>query len=464
MPFLIAQYGGELATAAADPDIGPDGISITAISRALPDPHAIEYDPAGGTEPDPADPGQTRPKTRPVVYDDSLGNMLLQGTISEDMAKQFATKAQAHRITFSYTLDSGSGDSDGSDGADYSDVGDERTATLDITATNAVTQAYRTLTSYDSGDTVPAGLAASYLGTLNQLQWAGTVVLEDSLPGATAAAGLGDVLNIAGSEQAAWAAMKALIVREEVQASTGRTTLTFGPAAHLSPTEMLARLRTVRPGGRGGRASLGALSTDRSSERSSGAPSDAHTIGGGSHFPTRVATPVPLGAGDAAPMPFDVVAPDDAGETGTVYGQVNTYSLFLPSEASTDTMDVTGLGEDVALSAGLLFYLQVDASNDGTKIDEVSVVHNTAGFDDKRITYGGSGTQADPYVWDQSFFPLAQVYACNGKATHGGTIFQSGDGKTSVEVVNLCSSHLGAIGVIVDGVVAMGVVKTAASF
>lgn len=166
--------------------------------------------------------------------------------------------------------------------------------------------------------------------------------------------------------------------------------------------------------------------------------------------------------GTTVQMPFDLVAPDDPGEDGEVRGQINVNSLFLLSEFSTDDITVTGIGEDFPLEAGMYVYLQVDANENGLDIDEVSIVHDTDGFGDQRITVASDD---DGLLWDQSFYPLAQVFEnTNGKPAHGGTIFTSGDGNNTLEVVNLCSSHLGAMGTVYNGVLVQGVVKTAVTF
>ena len=176
------------------------------------------------------------------------------------------------------------------------------------------------------------------------------------------------------------------------------------------------------------------------------------------------APPAPPSAATAAlDFPFDVIAPDNPGDSqsSAVYAQVNVQSLFALNEYSTDDITVANIGVDFALQAGMYVYLQVDTAN-GIDINEVSVVWNTIGFGDDRIKIASGG---DSYLWDQSFLPLAQVFEnTDGEPAHGGTIFASGDGKNTLEVVNLCSSHLGAVGTIVDGVLAQAVIKTAVAF
>ncbi len=60
-----------------------------------------------------------------------------------------------------------------------------------------------------------------------------------------------------------------------MEAATGRTTLAFGPARHLSPQDLVARLQTTRPGGTGGRQGIGVMATEASEQRTSGRPAGA---------------------------------------------------------------------------------------------------------------------------------------------------------------------------------------------
>ena len=74
------------------------------------------------------------------------------------------------------------------------------------------------------------GLAAGFLEALAAVPYSGSVVLVERAGdlGATGA-GLGSVLNLAGSGAAEWAGMRALVVEEEVRVAAGRTVLRFGP-------------------------------------------------------------------------------------------------------------------------------------------------------------------------------------------------------------------------------------------
>ena len=98
------------------------------------------------------------------------------------------------------------------------------------------------------------GLAAGFLAALSTLPYSGSIVLTEAAGalGATGA-GLGSIVNLAGSGAAAdWATMRALVVEEEVRVATGTSVLRFGPAGGMEQGEdaggVSAALRVTRPG------------------------------------------------------------------------------------------------------------------------------------------------------------------------------------------------------------------------
>ena len=293
LPYLSARYA-PLAIAAADPNITPDGITFTSCTRGLSDPGLQDFDPGTGEY------------GAQAGYNAALGNELVAGAVTDWMVSQYNVTTQAQRLIFKWTE---------SDAA-----GEEKQAAIDIIATDAVGQTYATLSSYNAGDVVPTGLAASYLATVSRLQWSGTVELAEQAAGATApAAALGSVLNLAGSANAAWATMNALIVGEETRAATGRTTLTVGPATHLSPQDLVARLQLTRPGGLGGRQSNGARGTHHSDARTSGSSGRDNAVPGATAHPKQNGTSVPGSA--ASPAPLSPYKLDDT-HVGITYGTV----------------------------------------------------------------------------------------------------------------------------------------------
>ena len=98
------------------------------------------------------------------------------------------------------------------------------------------------------------GLAAGFLAALSALPYSGSIVLTEGAagPGATGG-GIGSVANLAGNGAAAeWAAMRALVIEEEVRAATGTTVWRFGLAGAGEEGKdcggLSAVLRVTRPG------------------------------------------------------------------------------------------------------------------------------------------------------------------------------------------------------------------------
>ncbi|MBE7189917.1 MAG: hypothetical protein INR67_16635, partial [Jatrophihabitans endophyticus] len=249
LPGYLQLKDPALATLLGDGTVAR--LDVTACTRRPTDPAAVE--------PDPAFAG----RTRAVAQDLSLANELVQGAITPWMISRYAVRAQQHTLDYQFTYTT-------TDGATHGPFG----RSVNLTATNAALPFYSTLAAQVPGDVPPAGLAANYLAALAALQWSGSVVVEEPAAGP----GLGCVVNVVGSKNADWTAMNAPVVEETVEAATGRTTLVFGPARHLGPQDLVARLQTTRPGGTGGRQGVGALATAASSQRTSGRPADANAM------------------------------------------------------------------------------------------------------------------------------------------------------------------------------------------
>jgi hypothetical protein len=104
-----------------------------------------------------------------------------------------------------------------------------------VTLTNGVTGPYSTIASSESGEEIPAGMAQGIYEGLAVLQYQGTFsVVERECE---TAVWPGDTLNITNG-RAEWATMKALVQRVTKDYGTGRTTITLGPAAHLSAGDL----------------------------------------------------------------------------------------------------------------------------------------------------------------------------------------------------------------------------------
>lgn len=112
-----------------------------------------------------------------------------------------------------------------------------------VTATDAVTTKYKRLESFVAGEPRPVGLAAALLASCSALQYEGHIVLDQD----ECASGLqpGTVLNLTGGRPE-WASMRALVQQVAEDIDAGRTSVVFGPAAHLGVADLVTLLRALR--------------------------------------------------------------------------------------------------------------------------------------------------------------------------------------------------------------------------
>jgi hypothetical protein len=93
------------------------------------------------------------------------------------------------------------------------------------------------------GEPIPFGLARRIFAIESIPQYQGTYTLvESEISGAI---GVGNVLNISGG-RAEWATMNAQVQRVSYDFTTGKTTISFGPAMHLGAGDLIERLRAQR--------------------------------------------------------------------------------------------------------------------------------------------------------------------------------------------------------------------------
>ncbi len=104
-----------------------------------------------------------------------------------------------------------------------------------ITVTNGANGPYSTTLAAEEGDPIPANLSASLYNALAALQYQGAISIVQ--PEITSEIGIGNVLNLTGG-RAEWATMRALVQQITRNYGTGRTTITIGPAAHLSAADL----------------------------------------------------------------------------------------------------------------------------------------------------------------------------------------------------------------------------------
>ncbi len=116
--------------------------------------------------------------------------------------------------------------------------------TYKFIATNLTSKTYSRTDSFDAGEAVPAGIAQAFYNAVNPLQYEGRVVLIESEVGGSI--GMGNVLNLTGGNVSAWTTMRAVIQGILEDVDSGTTTVSFGPAAHLGPADLIEMLRVNR--------------------------------------------------------------------------------------------------------------------------------------------------------------------------------------------------------------------------
>ncbi len=242
-PALIPQLIGlsaVLAVDAADPAITVAGIAITNVNRE------IVRDTTGGG-------GSAH--SRAILV---LPNALTSGQITDWMVADYDLSTQIQKLTFTYTLTRGGV------------PGLPQQGSITLTATDADSGLYTTLTTFQPGDTAPTGQAAAFLAALAGLQYSGSVVLVEPEAGGVPGAALGGVINLAGGGRGSggeWAAMRATVIEEIVSVADGTTTLTLGPAGELGVATLTAALKTA-----GTASGTAALGTASSASRTTGVP------------------------------------------------------------------------------------------------------------------------------------------------------------------------------------------------
>ncbi len=171
---------------------------------------------------------------------------LVSGSIAEWMVGT-RTNLQDIRARASYTPP----------GEGAAPVVDEPMA-LRIQGSNAQSRVYATTGSFDPAEPMPTGLAAALLSSISALQYEGRISLVESE--AAAISYLPCKVNIDGG-RTEWASMAAQVYRVSYDLDSGRTSIDFGPAAHLAAGDLFQLFRNVRtriPGSGSMRASSAA--------------------------------------------------------------------------------------------------------------------------------------------------------------------------------------------------------------
>lgn len=121
--------------------------------------------------------------------------------------------------------------------------GQSETISVMVTATNATSQTYTRLTSYEAGEFLPVGLAEQIYAMHATLHWQGRITIVEQE--CSQRAGLGKVINLANGA-AAWATMDALVQTVEEDFAAGTTTLTVGPPGQLGEQDIVELMRVNR--------------------------------------------------------------------------------------------------------------------------------------------------------------------------------------------------------------------------
>ena len=104
-----------------------------------------------------------------------------------------------------------------------------------VTLTNGVTGSYSAVGAFDAGEPVPEGMAQAIYEALALLQYQGTFsVVEEECATAIRP---GDTLNITNG-RSEWATMQALVQQVAKDYGQGKTTISIGPAVHLSAGDL----------------------------------------------------------------------------------------------------------------------------------------------------------------------------------------------------------------------------------
>lgn len=119
----------------------------------------------------------------------------------------------------------------------------QETFTVEVVTTTATTKTYRTLASYDSGETAPEGLAAALWAEWQQLHHDGVISIAEVEPSLDLAPG--KTLNLTAG-RAEWASMKAMIIRVTETFADGLTVCEFGVPGWIDLDSRVAWYRNCR--------------------------------------------------------------------------------------------------------------------------------------------------------------------------------------------------------------------------
>lgn len=159
-------------------------------------------------------------------------NILVAGTITDWMRDDLGLSASEYTVSCNAGMEV--------DGKIFT----EKELSRKFTLTNASSRRYVGRFSAGFAEPVPTGVADAFYAAASQLQYGGSIVIEEE-ECAGGRALMGKAVNVTGA-RAAWASMKAAVVGVDEDFDSGSTTVTLGPARHLAPQDMIDLLRASR--------------------------------------------------------------------------------------------------------------------------------------------------------------------------------------------------------------------------
>ena len=164
------------------------------------------------------------------------------------------------------------------------------------------------------------------------------------------------------------------------------------------------------------------------------------------------------GSGSSSPTPFQFLQV----AANTPNFVLNPDSYLRANFASAVNTGITGSTAPIPFVDGLIVWLQLDTDGSSGSFSGASIQSGQSapydgsgdnGTDLMTFTGGGTGPN-DPFVWDESYTPLAQVFAADssGLPVRGGVVYavDHATPPTQIEVVQLTCTHL-ALRTVVNG-------------
>jgi len=254
-----------------------------------------------------------------------------------------------------------------------------------LKATNADTESYTRLTSYQGGEPEPVGVAQYMYEALAALHWSGTIKFTE--PECSDILPIGCIFNTSDGD-AAWATMNALVLRVVEDIDTGTTDVTFGPPLTLGFDDLIEIIR----------ANEGVRPSMQLNQRTSGQTASGAQVTETKHAGGKSATRMPSPGGSAStPQPWDLIFRNVGTATSPAWEfQVNTQSVLQ----NTDNSQISITGVDSS-------WISIDSSKTEVWLEGTVASGNTTAVS---VVGGNSGT----------FSPYGEYWTPSGPAVNDG--------------------------------------------